>query len=361
MDSTQQSEQTANDSNGYSGLWLRTAARTAVVAAIIMALLAAWYGRELLLLLFAGILVAVYVRGLSSLVTRFTKMPAYGATWLVMAVMLLLVGGLGAWLAPHLSEQIPNLSNDVVTSFEELRSHVSERPWAERLYDSLQQRADSLWNSLNLVGMSQSLFSTVLGSIAALVLVVFVSIYLSLNPQIYVSHVISFIPPRGRERAREIVDTTVHTLRWWCIGKSVSIAVVGLLTWIGLSLLGVKLALSLAVIAGLLSFIPNFGPIMSVVPAVLVGLSQRPILALWVLVLYIVIQVVESYIITPLVQRQAVSLLPVFLILGQVALGIISGVLGLALATPVVVVLQVLAYELYLRDTLGAEAAETKA
>lgn len=130
-------------------------------------------------------------------------------------------------------------------------------------------------------------------------------------------------------------------------------AVIGVLTTLGLWLLGVPLALTLGILAALLEFIPNFGPILSAVPAVLLALMESPRLALWVILLYLGIQAAESYLITPLVQRRLASLPPVLVIVSQILGGVLFGFLGFALATPLLAFALVLVKRLYIEDRLG--------
>lgn len=134
--------------------------------------------------------------------------------------------------------------------------------------------------------------------------------------------------------------------------------VVGALTWVGLLALGTPFALTLAMVAALLSFIPNIGPILSAVPAVLIGLTVSPTMALYVMLLYIGVQTVETYLITPLIQRSIIAMPPALLMTAQLAMGVPLGVLGLLVAAPLTLVLLVLVETLYIQDTLG-ESAET--
>jgi predicted PurR-regulated permease PerM len=146
------------------------------------------------------------------------------------------------------------------------------------------------------------------------------------------------VPDRKRESTRELLAAAGSTLRHWLFGTLLSMLVIGLLTWIGLMLLGVPLALSLALLAAMLAFIPNIGPVLSAVPAVLLSLLDGPRLALYVALLYIGIQMVESYLVTPFIQRKTVRLPPAFTIVVQFLLGMMSGVLGLFIATPLAAV-----------------------
>lgn len=146
------------------------------------------------------------------------------------------------------------------------------------------------------------------------------------------------------------------TLWKWLIGKGVSMLFIGLATWLGLSLLGVLLALTLGLIAGLLSFIPNFGPILSAAPALLLAFINIPASAVSVMVLFVVVQVIESYLLTPMIERKTVEISPVLTMLAQIALLTLLGVVGLLLATPILAVVVVLVQMLYVEDFLGDRA-----
>jgi predicted PurR-regulated permease PerM len=133
---------------------------------------------------------------------------------------------------------------------------------------------------------------------------------------------------------------------------------IGVLTWIGLSVLGVPLALTLGLIAGLLSFIPNFGPILSAVPAMLIAFVDSPITALYVGGLFIVVQLIESNIVTPLIEKETVELPPGLTIMFQLALAVLVGGLGLVLATPLLAVVMAIVQMVYIEDVLGDKDTE---
>jgi predicted PurR-regulated permease PerM len=124
---------------------------------------------------------------------------------------------------------------------------------------------------------------------------------------------------------------------------------VATLTAIGLFILGVPMALTLALIAGILNFIPNFGPLIAIIPAALIAFMQGPATALFVIGLYIVVQILESSIITPQIQKKMINMPPALIIIAQLVMGIFAGVLGLVLATPIVAVVIVLINELYVK------------
>ena len=143
------------------------------------------------------------------------------------------------------------------------------------------------------------------------------------------------------------------TLQWWSLGQLIDMAVVGVLSGIGLMLLGVPLALALGVLAGLFTFVPYFGAIAAAVPAMLVGLTVSWQTALWVLVIFLICHGIEGYLVSPLVQRRTVHLPPALTILSMTILGTIFGPLGVILGTPVVAALLVIIREAYVGGVLG--------
>jgi predicted PurR-regulated permease PerM len=122
--------------------------------------------------------------------------------------------------------------------------------------------------------------------------------------------------------------------------------------------LGVPLALTLGLLAGLLSFIPNFGPILSAFPAILLAFIESPMLALYTAALYILVQLIESNIVTPLIEKETVELPPALTIMFQLALAVLVGGLGLVLATPLLAVIMVLVQLVYIEDVLGDKNTE---
>jgi predicted PurR-regulated permease PerM len=182
--------------------------------------------------------------------------------------------------------------------------------------------------------------------------VLFVGIFFAAAPGTYVSGLLHLFPKARREPTREILEKIGCTLRYWLVGQITAMVIVGLVTWAGLALLGVRLAVGLGVLAGLLEFIPTVGPILSGVPAVLIALLDSPQKALYVALLYMGIQFAENHLLTPLVQRRAVDLPPALTVLALLLLATLFGFLGLLFAVPVTAALFVLVQEAYVKRTL---------
>ncbi|MGH6611543.1 MAG: AI-2E family transporter, partial [Burkholderiaceae bacterium] len=195
--------------------------------------------------------------------------------------------------------------------------------------------------------------SGVLGGIVNVLIIIFVGLYLAAEPRLYTNGLVRLVPIRHRPRAQEFLSALGHTLRWWLVGRLSLMLLNGVLTALALWLLGVPLALTLGILAGLLNFIPNIGPVIAGVPAVLIALMQSPQQALYVFILYVALQSVDGYVLTPLVQRRTIELPPVLTITAQVLLGVLLGTLGVLLATPLTAAALVLVKMLYVEDTLG--------
>ena len=197
------------------------------------------------------------------------------------------------------------------------------------------------------------IFSNSLGAIINILLVIVITIMLLTNPRSYIRLFLAFFPSFYRRRAAKILKKCEIALVGWTKGILFNMLVITVLSWLGLSILGVQLPLANALLAGLLTFIPNLGPALSCVPPIVLALIDAPWKALAVVILYFLIQQVESNILTPLVMRQQVSLLPAITLLAQAAFAVFFGFIGLFLALPLTVVAQVWINEVLIKDILS--------
>lgn len=323
-----------------------------VLAAALVALV--WYAFEVLLVVFAGALVAVLLDGLARSLAARSPLGRRAALAVVLAAI---GGGLGlfGWLAgPSLAAQVEALGQSVPEALQEVRAWLARREWGASFLTALPSPDEALNGAL---GSITGAFSSVLGGLANLLIILFIAIYGAFEPHLYVDNAIRLVPPAQRTRSHEVASTLGRALRSWLKGQFASMAVVGVLTGLGLWIVGVPMALALGVIAGLLAFVPYLGPIVSAVPGVLIGLLEGPETALYALVVYQGVQLLESYILTPLIQEYVVSMPPAVLITGEVLFGVFAGVLGIAMATPLLVCLIVLVQMLYVEGVLEEDVA----
>ena len=343
-----------NDSH-LSGYTRRVLIAAGAVVGIVGAVYFLWELARVFLLLFAGGLLAVFLSGLATELVKRLSMPRGGALLTVVVGLIVLFVGIGFLVGPRLAEQANQMAKLLPKASERIAQALSDYPWAEQFV----RRAPDPKQMLS-TGGSGGFVSGVAGaaSTAARVLtnaliVIVLGLYFSFNPRLYTQGAVRLIPRSHRERTSEVISAIGHTLRWWLVGRGASMAVVGVLTGAGLFIAGVPLAFTLGLIAALLSFVPYIGPIASAVPALLIALTVSPTKALYVIIVYAVVQFLESYLITPLIQEQAVSIPPALLISAQVIAGVLAGILGVLLATPMAVALVVVVQMLYVEDMLG--------
>jgi predicted PurR-regulated permease PerM len=321
-----------------------------------LALLLVIFVSEIVLLLFAAILIAVLLRALAELLAKRVGIPPRWAVVIVVMLLALSFSAIGWLVAPSIGEQVTELRSALPTSLQRLQQELQRFVWLERLVDSA-PHPDSIPTQPKVASKGTEAMSGTFKALANVVVVLVIALYLAADPRPYVEGTVRLFPPAQRKRAREVLDAMGHTLRWWLIGKAVSMTIVGIAVFIGLTALGVPLAGALALIAALLDFIPNVGPILALIPAALFALLQGPTQVLYVVVLYGAIQTLEGYVLSPLIDRTTVKLPPALTLTAMVVAALLFGWLGLLLAAPAAAALMVLVQMVYVEDTLGERDA----
>ena len=204
-----------------------------------------------------------------------------------------------------------------------------------------------------LISNFYEIFSGSLGVLLNVLLVIVVMIMLLTSPRSYVRLFLALFPAFYRRRAARILKKCEIALVGWTKGILFNMLVITVLSWLGLSILGIRLPLANALLAGLLTFIPNLGPVLSCVPPIILALIDAPWKALTVVILYFLIQQIESNILTPLVMKKQTSLLPAITLLSQATFAVFFGFIGLFLALPLTVVAQVWIEEVLIKDILN--------
>jgi predicted PurR-regulated permease PerM len=339
-------------------LMKRTALIDGIAVLFFLGLAAVWFAADALLLIFACILCAVLFYELSRMLARRTHMKRKLALALVVLLLLAIIG-LGSWaMAPQIAEQSTKLAETVPKSLQRLQGIVNEHPMLKRLLAGVPAPEQIVKQLSSMVPNAGLFFGGVVGALGNVVIILFVGIYFAASPWLYTNGVIKLVPQSKRPRARQVQQKIGDTLGSWLLGKSISMLIVGVVTSAGLSMLGVPLALILGIIAGLLDFVPYLGPIMAGVPAVLIAFSISPDLALYTVLLFVGVQLVEGYVLQPLIESRAVDLPPALTIVMQLVFGTIFGFAGVALATPLAAALKVLVQMLYVEDVLGDKVEE---
>jgi predicted PurR-regulated permease PerM len=327
--------------------------RVVLLVGVVASFWLCWQIADILLLAFAGVLLAIFFQILVKLLQHFVPLTNQWALLVIVAVLLGLLGLLGWFTAPQLLADLNALSDQVPTALRQISEQVDRYGWVQRLLNRLPSLEQVVTPNGGLFAQITGTFSTVLSLLANLLLILFVGLFLAANPALYRAGVLQLAPAPRRPRLAEVINKVVTTLRWWILGQLFAMIVIGVLTGVGLWFIGMPFALALGVITGLLEFIPYIGPIVAGSLALLLAFTQSPIQALYVLVLYIGIQQIEGNLLTPLVHRYTVALPPALTLVAVVVIGTLFGFVGLLVATPLLAVMMVLIKMLYIEDVLG--------
>jgi len=325
-----------NEGKGLSPPVTNSAIRAGIGFIIVIAVAAAlWYSRTAIFLGFAGILLAIVLYGASHALANLTKMPRLVALFVVVVLIIGFLAFVVVGAGPKIAQQTSQLANSIANSVTTLSKQVATAADDRNLFQDVDiTKLLDQFSPWGIASGATSVAVSVFGAISAALIVLFFGVYFAIDPHTYIRLAARIAPEDRREETRQMFYETGDLLRRWLIGQGISMSVIGGLTYIGLTILGVPIAFGLALFAGLAGFLPYLGPIIGAVPMVLVAAGESFNLALWVVGLYAIIQFTESYLLTPLIQARAVSLPPAVVILNQLVLGALFGILGLALATP---------------------------
>jgi predicted PurR-regulated permease PerM len=314
-----------------------------LVAGVVLVLLLAWQLVDLLLLVFASVLVAIFFRALADVIAKPTALsPGWSlaiAVLLVAALAVLITVLFGATIR----QNVDTLVEQLPAAWRAARNRIGEAAW---LTSAIERGGQALLSG-NVVSRIGGALGAALGAIINLFLVLFAGLYIAAQPSLYRDGFLKLVPPQDRDRIDATVTRCGAALRYWLLGQLIAMVVVGVLTWVGLALLAVPSALALGLFAGLAEFVPILGPIAAAIPALIIALSQDTQLALWVLALFMVIQQLEGNLLQPIIQRKMVALPPAVTLFAVLAFAILFGAMGVLLAAPLAVVTLVVVQDLY--------------
>ena len=363
-------------------------------------LLFLWKVRSVVLMLFLAVIAGVALARATDWLEKAHIRRGIGAP----LAMLLLIGALAgtiAAIAPTVREQTKDLTTEVPKAFEKVRGWLEnmgiplgalgggaaaeggagsgqekqpaasaggedrQEPGAagggeggsgEGEPGGIQSGVAEVVSNQGFSGVGRIVFpviSSVFEAVAGILIIIFVAIYIAISPRTYYDGVIHLVPHPKRDRAHEVLTDLGETLRGWLTARLIAMVVIGVVTGGALALLGVRAAVALGVIAGLMELIPFYGPIIAAIPAIGVALVESPQQALYVVILYLLIQQFEGNLLTPLLLKSRLELPPVMTIVAVTSLGLIFGVIGMLAAEPLVASVMLLVRKLYVRDVIG--------
>lgn len=356
----------------------------AYVIALLIALLLLWHTRSLVLTVFLGVLFALAVSSGADRLQRYRIPRGVSAPLLVFAVVGILAA-FGNWIGPTVRTQTRELKTKLPEALDKLETWVTSRgggviatitgldddatPATPVTVDSTTTVSDSagtvssstknvaaLANGrgekrtlrdhllAQLGGASRFFFpvlSHTLAVVAGIVLVLFLAIYLAVDPSVYRRGLLRLVPRGARARTDETLTAIAGTLRKWLVTQLIAMVAIGLVTTLVLVTLKVRAAVPLGILAGLLEFVPTLGPVLSALPAIAMGLVDSPEKALFVAIAYVGIQFIENHLLIPLLMKGGMDLPPALTIIMQALMAIVFGFLGVLVAVPLLATIMI--------------------
>ncbi len=332
---------------------------------VLLTVLLLWLAKsviDVLLFFFLAVLVAVYLDALAAFIAKRGKLRRGPAFAFAILATFAALGGIGALLVPPVVEQTHQLVAklpDYVTVWKDRLAHLGEQFPALQALVTPDNQAQIVSGALDqaqgfLGGLLPKVFNIARGFIDVASILV-MALYLALHPGTYLDFVVSITPPRHRDATRDVLATLGETLRSWVLAQLFTMAVLGILTAIGLKLLHVPYWLTFGMFSGLAAIVPFFGTLVStVVPALFVlGGVGGPAGALFVLLLGVVVHLIEANVVAPIVMSRGVHLPPVFSIMAVLIVGTLLGPLGLLVAVPALCIVMVLIRKILIERVYG--------
>jgi predicted PurR-regulated permease PerM len=329
-----------------------------IAVAVVVVLVLLWYAIDVVLLAFVGVLLAILLRAPSDWLSERFGLQERWALALVGSTLLLLLGIGAVLFGRGIAVQALALIDRIPEIVESFKQQLAESELGGRVVAVAESSGLFSGGDGQFLGRGLGLIGSTFGAVANVLIVLFFAVFMAAQPRPYVEGFLFLVPRKRRARAREVLFEIGHVLRRWLVGQSALAVCVALLTGTGLLLLGAPFPFALALLAGLMEFVPYVGPFLAAVPAILVGFAEGTELALYIGLLFLAVQLLESYVLAPLVQHRAVHIAPAAILFAQVLMGAIVGALGVAVATPLAAAVMVAVSMLYVEDALGDKNAK---
>jgi len=324
----------------------------------------AWYFAATLFLMFAGMLLGVALNALTTMLGRVVKLPHALRLTIVCLVLAGLLSGAVFLGGATIAQQATALSDTIKSQLVGVKAFLERNgidtsyfdignPSASAASSTPATPGAATTHSLPSAGalassggaiVSQT-FKLLLGTVSAVgnfFIVLFLGLTFAAQPGVYRKGLLFMAPARHRARATVIVDRIGETLERWLMAQIITMFAVFVVTWIGLAIIGIQSAFILGIQAGLLAFIPTIGALIAGMIVVIASLASGWVAAVSALVLFLGVHALESYVLTPIIQRQALDIPPATLFAFQILLGVVFGIWGIALALPLMAIVKVM-------------------
>ena len=300
---------------------------------------------SLILLILAGILLAVFFHGCADIIQRNLHFSSRLSLILSVLVNIILLTAFFWFVGARLSQQVSDLSDTLPKTIHDAKTSLQQSKLGNKILDYL----NTSGNSKKTVSAVKHFFSSSFGILSDLYIIVLMGAFFTASPFLYKKGFVHLLPPAAKEKGDKLLSEINNLLKNWIKGQIFGFLFIAVFTGIGLWVLGMPLVLTLALIAGLLNLIPNFGPIIALLPAALLALTMGTSTVIIVICMYTGIQIIQSAVTQPLIQQKMISIPPALIIIGQVGMGTLGGFWGVLLAMPVVAILMKIINELYVK------------
>lgn len=306
------------------------------------------------LLSFTSIIIAVFLKWLADILMRYIHLRYSLALLIVITVLMGLFVLLLMIAGPSFATQLEHLSSLIVKAAYVIKEKLEQYDWGRKLISEVTRPGTYFSVGASFIGNIPAMIGKIFDVLGDLIFMILMGIFLALEPKLYTENIIRLFYPSKRDQIRELLYAISLSMRNWLLARFYAMAIVGVFTIIGLEIAGVPLPVLLGIIAGLATFVPFIGAILSAIPAILVGFTVSPVMPLWVIVIFLIVHLIED-IITPFIQQQIAFLPPALLISSQILFTIIGGTLGLLMSAPITLVVILAIQVLYLKGYLKEE------
>jgi len=334
------------------------------VVAFAALLLFVWVFAAALFLIFAGVLLGVFLNALTEMLGHVTRLGHTLRLTVVCLVLAAMLGGVLMLGGSTIAQQVTALSNTLKSQIGNAKGFLEQHGVDTSFLDfgsAAPAAGDSAASTVQrnpagaglpsagaiasgggaIVSQTLKLILGTVGAVGNFFIVLFLGLCFAAQPSVYRIGLLRMIPSQQRRTATDVVDKTGTMLQRWLLAQILTMAAVFAVTWIGLLIIGIPGAFILGIQAGLLTFIPTVGALLGGLIIVLASLASGWVAAASAFVLFLGVHALESYILTPLLQRHAIDIPPATLFATQILLGIVFGVWGLALALPLMAIVKV--------------------